>query len=65
MIWILVTAWPLSLLAAFLYGVAIGENKYHRRLQRAIRQLEARRAARSQRSAEELAELVRAGIQST
>ena len=65
MIWLIVVAWPLSLLAAFLYGVAIGENKYHRRLQRAIRQLEARRAARSQHSAEELAELVRAGIHST
>lgn len=64
MIWILVVAWPLSLLAAFLYGVAIGENKYHRRLQRAIRQLEAKRAAREQQSADQLAELVRAGIES-
>lgn len=54
----------MSLLAAFLYGTACGENRYHRRLQRAIRQLEARRAARAQQSAGELAELVRAGIES-
>lgn len=63
-IWLLVFAWPLSLLAALLYGVAIGENRYHRRLQRSIRLLEARRAARTQHSAEQLGELVRAGIES-
>lgn len=65
MCWLLLALLPLSTMAGIIWGVAVGEDRYHRRLQAQISRLEARRAEREQRSADELARIVREGIQST
>ena len=63
--WALLALLPVSTLAGIVWGVAIGEDRYHQRLLAQIRRLEDRRAEREQRSADELARIVREGIQST